>query len=151
MHRIVPFQTPALIISLIIGMTLAACHRYAPAPNPEPRWQIYDMAWRRGQSDRLTPLPNDWKRYQAKLAPFADVPEREAIFSTGYDDGFSQHPEEQRGVDEMAYDEGYRNGKLDAWSHKPARSTTDASDREVRQKGYADGYNGRPHQYHRPY
>lgn len=138
---------------------LAACHRAVPpAPDPEPRWQIYDMAWRRGQSDRLTPRPKDWQRYRDKLASFAAVPDCEAIFSTGYDDGFNQSPEDQRDVDEMAYDEGYRRGRLAAWhadfagpNPSPTGKETDAHDREARRKGFADGINGRPHRYGRPY
>lgn len=147
------------ILITVLCCVLTACHRInPPAPDPEPRWQIYDLAWRRGQSDRLTPRSHDWKRYSDKLAPFANVPDREAIFSSGYEDGFNQSPEDQRNEDEVAYDEGYRNGRLAAWHGKLAGSNpsppgkeNDAHDVEVRRKGFADGFNGRPHQYGRPY
>ncbi|MDB6137194.1 MAG: hypothetical protein JWO94_266 [Verrucomicrobiaceae bacterium] len=132
---------------------LNACHRDAVIVtiNPERRHQIYDMAWRLGQHDRLTPLPNHWQRYQQKLGPFADVPERETIFSTGYDDGFAQHPEEERDVAEMAYDMGYRSGQTDAWQHKTATPKANAFDHEAYVKGYGDGFNGRSHAFGRPY
>lgn len=136
---------------LIALIALSACHNDKPAINPERRWQIYDIAWSRGFSDRLTPVPPDWTRYRQKLLPFQDVPEREALFTTGYDDGFHQHPEEERGVSEMAYDSGYRAGKLDAWDHKPTSSQSDAFDHEAYAKGYGDGFNGRSHAFGRPY
>ena len=147
----VPFQMSCLI-TIVVCSILIGCHQDKPAAiNPERRHQIYDIAWRRGFSDQLTPLSNDWKRYQAKLEPYADVPEREAIFSTGYDDGFHQHPEQERDFWEMSYDGGYRNGQMDVWQHKAASTKTETFDHEAYAKGYGDGFNGRSHQYQRPY
>lgn len=133
-------------------MMLTSCHRSTPASiNPVRRHQIYDIAWRRGLADQLTPLPNNWKRYQAKLEPYGDVPNRETIFSAGYDDGFHQHPEQERDIPEMAYDGGYRNGQEDAWQHKPANDKTNTFDHEAYTRGYGDGFNGRSHAFGRPY
>ena len=136
---------------VLAGLAVLACacdrrHQETPV-NPGHRHQIYDMAWRRGQNDRLTPLPNNWQRYEAKLEPFADVPDRGHIFSTGYDDGFNQHPEEQRDDAEMDYDSGYRSGEEDAWQRKPSVLPTEPN----HAKGYGDGFNHRPHAYGRPY
>ena len=140
-----------LITTLVLATGLSGCHRDVPSINPERRHQIYDIAWRRGFSDQLTPLPNDWKRYQAKLDPYVDVPERETIFSAGYDDGYHQHPEQERDFWEMSYNGGYRNGQMDAWQHKTASTRTETFDHEAYAKGYGDGFNGRSHQYKRPY
>ncbi len=144
---------PPNLFFLLAGMIAVAmlpvgCHRpEPPVPNPESQWRLYDIAWNCGFRDRLTPLPPHWERYRQKLAPFKELAENEAIFETGYDDGFAQHPEEQRDADEMAYDEGYRSGRLDAWRHHPAG----ASGRDERARGYDDGFNGRRHKFHRPY
>ena len=147
-----PSLPPNLFSLLTAMMAMAAlflgCRPQGySAPNPEQQWQLYDVAWNCGFRDRLTPLAPDWKRYRQKLIPFKELAEREVIFEAGYDDGFAQHPEEQRDADEMDYDGGYRSGRLDAWRHKPA-STSDGA---VRAKGYADGFNGRRHEFHRPY
>jgi hypothetical protein len=143
-----PVQPPAWL-PLLALLLLAACHHDSPPAiiDPSRRHAVYDMAWRRGQNDRLTPLPNNWQRYQSKLAPFADVPGRELIFSTGYDDGFNQSPEDQRNDAEMAYDAGYRTGQEDVWQHKPATPPAEPD----HAKGYGDGFNHRPHAYGRPY
>ena len=146
------WRSGRLIIAIAMGSMLGACRDEKPPPiNPEQRWQLYDVAWNRGFSDRLTPLPQDWTRHRQKLIPFQQVTERETIFSTGYEDGFHQHPEEERDVNEMAYDAGYRSGRLDAWSHKPARAATSTLNQEAYAKGYSDGFHGRSHAFHRPY
>ena len=142
-----------LIIVTTLLVVVTGCHRIdTPAPlNPERRWHIYDVAWRRGFSDELTPLSNDWERYRGKLDPFADVPEREAIFRSGYDDGFHQHPEQERDFPEMSYDGGYRNGQMDAWLGKAPNTVTSTFDPEAYARGYGDGFNRRPHAFGRPY
>ena len=139
------------LITLLLSWNQVACHKAEQTINPERKHQIYDIAWRRGLADQLIPLSANWRRYEAKLAPYEEVPDREHIFATGYDDGFHQHPEQERDWPEMSYDGGYRNGEMDVWQHKAANVKTDTFDIEDYAKGYGDGFNGRLHKYQRPY
>ena len=122
-------------------LAIPAC-KPAPKPNPERGFTLYDIAWRCGQRDRLTPRDRDWHRYDLKLASFADVPERELIFQGGYADGFEQHPDEPVSDPIHTYDRDFRRGRLDAWQGTPAIEATE---------GYRDGFYGRKHKHGRPY
>jgi len=130
-----------LLSTLAALLILPACKRKA-RPTPERAFTLYDIAWRCGQRDRLLPLPRDWHRYAAKLAPFAELPNREHLFAVGYQDGFDQHPDEPVSDPILDYDRAFRRGRADAWNHKPAADST---------QGYRDGYDGTPHAHGRPY
>ncbi len=123
----------------LLAFFIPACK---PTINPERAFTLYDIAWRCGQRDRLTPNPRDWHRYEDKLRNFTEVPNRAAVFEAGYDDGFDQHPDEPVSDTLLDYDRAFRRGRLDAWQHQPAQDST---------AGYRDGFGGRPHAFHRPY
>lgn len=127
------------LIWLAISM-LPACKRNTP--DPQRAFTLYDIAWRCGQRDRLTPLSRDWHRYDAKLADFAEVPQRDAIFESGYADGFEQHPDEPVSDTIGDYDRDFRRGRSDAWQGKPPATST---------PGYLDGFHARKHIHGRPY
>jgi hypothetical protein len=124
---------------LCLLLVLPACK---PAPNPERAFVLYDIAWTCGQRDSLTPLPYDWQRYRSKLIGFEEVPQREALFQGGYDDGFTQHPEEPISDAVREYDRDFRRGRVDAWVKRAAAQTS---------AGYADGFQGKPHARGRRY
>ena len=128
--------------SLLFWLLLLPACKPAPTPDPERGFTLYDIAWRCGQRDRLTPLSRDWHRYEAKLATFTEVPDREAIFQSGYADGFEQHPDEPVSDTILEYDRDFRRGRVDAWKGVPSTKTS---------SGYRDGHDGRPHQHGRVY
>lgn len=147
-----PLPLPCLLAMaglLWIGMGLVSCKPApdpTPTPSPERAFVLYDIAWRCGQRDNLTPLSHDWQRYRDKLTGFEELPEREKIFRSGYDDGFAQHPEEPLSEALVEYDRAFRRGRVDAWMKK-ARSAAEAES----SAGYEDGFSGKAHAHGRPY
>ncbi len=65
------------------------------------------------------------------------------VLDGGYANGFNQHPEEEMGLEESAYDKGYRQGQLDAWARKPSADSVPRS--------YSDGFSGMKHKFNRLY
>lgn len=126
---------------LMPALWLGGCKR-DPGPNPERRFTLYDIAWRCGQRDRLLPQSRDWQRYRKKLVDFAMLPDREAVFAAGYEDGFDQHPDEPVSDTILDYDREFRRGRTDAWAGKDSGAKT---------QGYRDGHEGRKHTFGRGY
>ena len=125
----------------LFTMMLAAC-KPAPSADPERAFTLYDIAWRCGQRDRLTPNPRDWHRYADKLAAFTEVPDREAVFAGGYEDGFDQHPDEPMSDPVLDYDREFRRGRSEAWQGKSSSGSS---------PGYLDGFGNSKHAFGRPY
>ena len=125
----------------ILLITLVACNR-DPGPVPELKFELYDLGWQRGFNDQLIPNKADWERFRSVIDEYASVPDRDRLFSTGYSDGYHQHPEVPRDEAEMQYDRDFRQGRHDAWAGAPKAN---------RKAGYSDGYEQRPHRFTRPY
>jgi hypothetical protein len=125
----------------ILLLTLAACQRDR-GPDPQLKFELYDLGWQRGFNDQLIPNKPDWQRFRGVIDEYKTVVDRDALFSTGYADGYHQHPEVPRDEDELTYDFAFRHGRCDAWAGKPSASTANA---------YLDGYEQRPHRFTRPY
>lgn len=125
----------------LLVLFLSACHR-DPGPNPQLKFELYDLGWRHGFNDQLIPNKPDWQRFRSVIEEYLTVPDRETIFSTGYDNGYHQHPEVPPDDDELAYDRVFRQGRRDAWASQPKVNT---------EAPYLDGYEQRPHKFMRPY
>lgn len=129
------------LLLILLLLTLAGCHR-DPGPNPQLKFELYELGWQRGFNDQLIPNKPDWQRFRPMIEDYKTVPDRDTIFATGYADGYSQHPEVPRDEDELTYDFAFRHGRSDAWARQPPTSTANA---------YLDGYQQRPHRFKRPY